>query len=94
MTSTQERPPTPVTPPVQPARGRTRPFPFDIYQSAVGKKWVMALSGIAFLGFLFAHMVGTTLYTIAISHLLLTTGRPESQVSSGSTAAARNTIAR
>ena len=46
------------------------------------------------LELVFAHMVGTTLYTIAISHLLLTTGRPESQVSSGSTAAARNTIAR
>ena len=58
MTATQERPPTPVTPPVQPARKRTRPFPLDIYQSAVGKKWVMALSGIAFLGFLFAHMIG------------------------------------
>ena len=46
------------------------------------------------LELVFAHMVGTTLYTVAISHLLLTTGRPESQVSSGSTAAARNTIAR
>lgn len=58
MTATQERPPTPVTPPIQPAHRRKAPFPLDLYQSAVGKKWVMALSGVAFLGFLFAHMVG------------------------------------
>ncbi len=28
------------------------------WQSAVGKKWVMALSGIALLGFVLGHMVG------------------------------------
>jgi succinate dehydrogenase / fumarate reductase, cytochrome b subunit len=37
-------------------RGR---FPLlDLYQSAVGKKWVMAITGIALMGYVFAHMVG------------------------------------
>lgn len=58
MTATQERPPTPPVAPVQPRRRRKLPFPLDLYQSAVGKKWVMALSGIALLGFVAAHMVG------------------------------------
>jgi succinate dehydrogenase / fumarate reductase cytochrome b subunit len=43
--------------PVNP-RPRPMPWPLNIYQTAVGKKWVMALSGIALLGFIFAHMVG------------------------------------
>ena len=30
----------------------------DLYQTAVGKKWVMALTGIGLMGFVFAHMVG------------------------------------
>jgi succinate dehydrogenase / fumarate reductase, cytochrome b subunit len=34
------------------------PFPLSLYQSAVGKKWVMAVSGIAILGFVFFHMIG------------------------------------
>lgn len=58
MTATQERPPTPVTAAVNPPRRRQLPYPLNLYQTAVGKKWVMALSGIAFLGFLFAHMFG------------------------------------
>jgi succinate dehydrogenase / fumarate reductase, cytochrome b subunit len=43
--------------PVQPAR-RTWPWPLDLYQSAVGKKWAMAVTGVMLLGFVFAHMVG------------------------------------
>ncbi len=39
-------------------KARKLPFPFNIYQTAIGKKWVMALTGIAILGFVFAHMVG------------------------------------
>ncbi|HEY4410057.1 MAG TPA: succinate dehydrogenase cytochrome b subunit [Acidimicrobiia bacterium] len=42
---------------VQPAR-RKWPWPLDLYQSAVGKKWAMAVTGIMLLGFVFAHMVG------------------------------------
>lgn len=37
---------------------RRRPFLLDLYGTAVGKKYVMALTGIALLGFVFAHMVG------------------------------------
>jgi succinate dehydrogenase / fumarate reductase cytochrome b subunit len=46
---------------VQPIRkrpSRRLPFPFDLYQTAVGKKWVMALTGVALIGYLIAHMVG------------------------------------
>ncbi len=37
---------------------REWPFPLNIYQSSVGRKWVMALTGIGLLGFVIAHMVG------------------------------------
>lgn len=30
----------------------------DLWRSAVGKKWVMALSGVGLMGFVFAHMFG------------------------------------
>ncbi|MDQ1498795.1 MAG: succinate dehydrogenase / fumarate reductase, cytochrome b subunit, partial [Actinomycetota bacterium] len=42
---------------VQPARRRW-PWPLDLYQSAVGKKWAMAVTGVMLLGFVFVHMVG------------------------------------
>ena len=34
------------------------PFPVEFYRSAVGKKWVMAITGLAIIGFAIAHMVG------------------------------------
>jgi len=34
------------------------PFPLNIYQSAIGRKWVMALTGIGLLGFVLVHMIG------------------------------------
>jgi len=34
------------------------PFPLNIYQTAVGKKWVMAITGIGIIGFVVAHMIG------------------------------------
>ena len=37
---------------------RKWPWPLDLYQSAVGKKWAMAITGIMLLGFVFVHMVG------------------------------------
>lgn len=40
------------------ARKRTWPWPLSIYQSSVGRKWVMALSGVGLLGFVIVHMVG------------------------------------
>ena len=44
----------------QPIRTRKKalPFPLNIWQSAVGRKWVMALTGIGLLGFVLAHMIG------------------------------------
>lgn len=43
--------------PVHPAR-RPAPWPIEFYRSAVGKKWVMALTGIMLMGFVAYHMVG------------------------------------
>jgi succinate dehydrogenase / fumarate reductase cytochrome b subunit len=45
---------------VQPVRQRRRrlPFPLNVYQTSVGKKWVMAITGLGLLGFVFVHMLG------------------------------------
>jgi succinate dehydrogenase / fumarate reductase, cytochrome b subunit len=37
---------------------RGTPFLVELYRSALGKKYVMAITGIIFLGYVFAHMVG------------------------------------
>jgi succinate dehydrogenase / fumarate reductase cytochrome b subunit len=37
---------------------RRPPWPLELYRSDVGRKWVMALSGIAILLFVFVHMAG------------------------------------
>ena len=37
---------------------RPAPFPIELYRSALGKKYVMAITGIMLMGFVFAHMVG------------------------------------
>lgn len=34
------------------------PLPIEFYRSAVGKKWVMAVSGVLIIGFALAHMIG------------------------------------
>jgi succinate dehydrogenase / fumarate reductase cytochrome b subunit len=39
-------------------RSRKIPFALDFYRSAVGKKYVMAASGVILMGYVFAHMVG------------------------------------
>ena len=44
--------------PIRKRPTRQLPFPLNLYQTAVGKKWVMALTGIVLLGYIFAHMVG------------------------------------
>jgi succinate dehydrogenase / fumarate reductase cytochrome b subunit len=43
--------------PVHPSR-RPAPWPVELYRSAVGKKWVMALTGIGLMGYVFFHMLG------------------------------------
>lgn len=45
-------------PAVQKRPRRPAPWPLDLYQTAVGKKWVMAVSGAGLMLFLFAHMIG------------------------------------
>ena len=41
------------------AKGKAKaPFPVEFYRSALGKKYVMAITGIMLMGFVFAHMVG------------------------------------
>ena len=40
------------------ARRSRPPFLLEIYRSAIGKKWVMAITGIVLMGYVFAHMVG------------------------------------
>jgi succinate dehydrogenase / fumarate reductase cytochrome b subunit len=37
---------------------RKSPWPISFYRSAVGKKWLMALTGIAIILFVLAHMIG------------------------------------
>ena len=40
------------------ATRRRRPFLIDLYSTAVGKKYVMAITGIGLLGFVLFHMIG------------------------------------
>ncbi len=37
---------------------RKAPFPVEFYRSALGKKYVMAITGLMLMGFVFVHMVG------------------------------------
>ncbi len=37
---------------------RKAPWPIEFYRSAVGKKWVMALSGVMLMGFVVSHLIG------------------------------------
>jgi succinate dehydrogenase / fumarate reductase cytochrome b subunit len=55
MATTMDRP---GSPPVHPRPKRPAPWPVEFYRSAVGKKWVMALTGIAIMGFVFFHAIG------------------------------------
>ena len=44
--------------PVRPRPTRRLPWPLSIYQTAVGKKWVMAVTGLGLVLFLLFHMIG------------------------------------
>src|SRR5690606_25114127 len=44
--------------PVHRTSRRPAPWPVEFYRSAVGKKWVMALTGIFLMGYVFFHMLG------------------------------------
>ena len=43
--------------PIRPPRSGG-PLPVRFYRSAVGKKWVMAITGVILMGFVLAHMIG------------------------------------
>ncbi len=55
MATTMERP---ASEPVHPRPARRAPWPVEFYRSAVGKKWVMAITGLILIGFVFFHAVG------------------------------------
>jgi succinate dehydrogenase / fumarate reductase, cytochrome b subunit len=44
--------------PVHPKSRGPAPWPVEFYRSAVGKKWVMAVTGILLMGYVFFHMLG------------------------------------
>jgi succinate dehydrogenase cytochrome b subunit len=48
----------PVTGTAAARRKRRKFFLFDLYSTAVGKKYAMALTGIAMMGYVLAHMIG------------------------------------
>jgi succinate dehydrogenase / fumarate reductase cytochrome b subunit len=41
-----------------PATGSAKPYLVELYGTAMGKKYAMAISGIVGLGYIFAHMIG------------------------------------
>ncbi len=55
MATTMERPGATA---VHPRPARRGPWPVEFYRSAVGKKWVMALTGIMIMGFVAGHAFG------------------------------------
>src|SRR5260370_6624531 len=64
MATTATPPTAPVkTPPVTPARPIRKLVPngppvLRFYRSSVGKKWVMAVTGVMLMGFVIAHLIG------------------------------------
>ncbi len=50
-------------------KAKELPFPLNLYQTAVGKKWVMALTGLMLIGFVVFHAIGNLkLYLGAVEH--------------------------
>ena len=59
----------PVTGTATTPRKRRKFFLLDLYSTAVGKKYAMAISGIMMLGFVVAHMVGNLKMYLGAEHL-------------------------
>jgi succinate dehydrogenase / fumarate reductase cytochrome b subunit len=57
MTQAIERPGADA-PVVNGVHKQRKPWPLEFFSTAVGKKWVMAISGLGLMGFVFAHMFG------------------------------------
>jgi len=58
MTAATEHRPGADAPQVNPSRKKSTFWPAEFYSTAVGKKWVMALTGVGLMGFVLVHMVG------------------------------------
>ncbi|HEX4820083.1 MAG TPA: succinate dehydrogenase cytochrome b subunit [Acidimicrobiales bacterium] len=58
VVATQQDLTTAPTPVVNGEVRRRRWWPLEFYRSAVGKKWVMAITGIVWLGYVAAHLFG------------------------------------
>lgn len=56
MSQTMQR--TRAPKPVRKRSKVTLPWPLNLWQTAIGRKWVMALTGVGLLGFVLAHMIG------------------------------------
>jgi succinate dehydrogenase / fumarate reductase, cytochrome b subunit len=58
MAQTLNRGPVSGTAVKPPSKKKKKPFLVDFYSTAVGKKYVMAITGIIGIGFVFVHMIG------------------------------------
>jgi len=58
MAQTMKREPVSGTAVTPPSKKKKKPFLVDFYSTAVGKKYVMAITGIIGIGFVIGHMVG------------------------------------
>jgi len=61
VTATKEPPaltPDISSPTIRKANRRNTFAIIDLYKSSVGKKWIMALTGIMLMGFVLVHMIG------------------------------------
>lgn len=47
---------------------KKRPFLLDLYSTAVGKKYVMGITGVAMMGFVLAHMIGNLKMYLGAAH--------------------------
>src|SRR5689334_10759533 len=57
-TTTQSRPATVTVEPIRRPPQRPLPWPVRFWRSTVGKKWLMAVSGIVLMLFVLVHMIG------------------------------------
>ncbi|MEI7623814.1 MAG: succinate dehydrogenase cytochrome b subunit [Actinomycetes bacterium] len=71
MTATKEPPaltPDISSPTIRKANRRSTFAIIDLYKSSVGKKWIMALTGIMLMGFVLFHMIGNLKMYLGESH--------------------------
>src|SRR6478672_9729857 len=69
VVATQQDLTTAPTPVVNGEVHRRKWWPLEFYRSAVGKKWVMAVTGIVLLGFVLVHMIGNLKVFLGKEHL-------------------------